>query len=107
MIRRPPRSTLFPYTTLFRSALDHPVQLAPELLRVLGEAVERVLPTHENAAHPALFLSVAIVAPGELEELPLDADARDGPPVLAPEAPAPPKVAGDLAEGATGAVRTQ
>src|SRR3712207_8663008 len=24
MIRRPPRSTLFPYTTLFRSQLDHP-----------------------------------------------------------------------------------
>src|SRR5690349_22136924 len=23
MIRRPPRSTLFPYTTLFRSACDH------------------------------------------------------------------------------------
>src|SRR5688572_32694568 len=23
MIRRPPRSTLFPYTTLFRSRLDH------------------------------------------------------------------------------------
>src|SRR2546430_10254390 len=23
MIRRPPRSTLFPYTTLFRSAVDH------------------------------------------------------------------------------------
>src|SRR5256885_12410649 len=25
MIRRPPRSTLFPYTTLFRSRLDHGV----------------------------------------------------------------------------------
>src|SRR3712207_9557948 len=25
MIRRPPRSTLFPYTTLFRSSLDTPV----------------------------------------------------------------------------------
>src|SRR5436190_18225067 len=25
MIRRPPRSTLFPYTTLFRSYLDHAV----------------------------------------------------------------------------------
>src|SRR5256885_2522108 len=25
MIRRPPRSTLFPYTTLFRSCTDHPV----------------------------------------------------------------------------------
>src|SRR2546427_6856724 len=24
MIRRPPRSTLFPYTTLFRSAVQHP-----------------------------------------------------------------------------------
>src|SRR4051794_41748587 len=24
MIRRPPRSTLFPYTTLFRSGHDHP-----------------------------------------------------------------------------------
>src|SRR2546430_12597364 len=26
MIRRPPRSTLFPYTTLFRSALDRAVR---------------------------------------------------------------------------------
>src|SRR3712207_9232671 len=26
MIRRPPRSTLFPYTTLFRSPPDHPAQ---------------------------------------------------------------------------------
>src|SRR3989442_3301876 len=27
MIRRPPRSTLFPYTTLFRSSPDHAAQL--------------------------------------------------------------------------------
>src|SRR3712207_7201286 len=27
MIRRPPRSTLFPYTTLFRSAVGHPAGL--------------------------------------------------------------------------------
>src|SRR5689334_24616816 len=27
MIRRPPRSTLFPYTTLFRSVVDVPVAL--------------------------------------------------------------------------------
>src|SRR2546427_11276036 len=27
MIRRPPRSTLFPYTTLFRSRLSHAVQV--------------------------------------------------------------------------------
>src|SRR5256885_6613761 len=28
MIRRPPRSTLFPYTTLFRSVLDRHLRLA-------------------------------------------------------------------------------
>src|SRR3712207_7426875 len=30
MIRRPPRSTLFPYTTLFRSAVVGPVALEPQ-----------------------------------------------------------------------------
>src|SRR3712207_7947806 len=37
MIRRPPRSTLFPYTTLFRSA--------PGGLRVVLEITERALAT--------------------------------------------------------------
>src|SRR2546430_6218831 len=40
MIRRPPRSTLFPYTTLFRSedaVLEANVHgLDPELVRILG-----------------------------------------------------------------------
>src|SRR3712207_7362459 len=30
MIRRPPRSTLFPYTTLFRSAFPHSAQVQGE-----------------------------------------------------------------------------
>src|SRR3989442_7578372 len=38
MIRRPPRSTLFPYTTLFRSALD--AVRATEGLRVAEERVD-------------------------------------------------------------------
>src|SRR2546425_13302291 len=51
MIRRPPRSTLFPYTTLFRSpqAVDHDrpavggFELAPRLrLAVAASKVERV-----------------------------------------------------------------
>src|SRR5258707_9701254 len=33
MIRRPPRSTLFPYTTLFRSHHDHPPPLRGEEAR--------------------------------------------------------------------------
>src|SRR3712207_7068952 len=37
MIRRPPRSTLFPYTTLFRSmaALGELREMSPDLLRAL------------------------------------------------------------------------
>src|SRR5690242_21492834 len=34
MIRRPPRSTLFPYTTLFRSAKDATQRLGSEDVRV-------------------------------------------------------------------------
>src|SRR2546430_13747459 len=43
MIRRPPRSTLFPYTTLFRSRWGEP-QLEPPELRAVVDAVRR-LPT--------------------------------------------------------------
>src|SRR3712207_9352971 len=35
MIRRPPRSTLFPYTTLFRSAIEAAVGQRPEVSGVL------------------------------------------------------------------------
>src|SRR3712207_7115955 len=38
MIRRPPRSTLFPYTTLFRSVL-RPADRVDERRRALGPAV--------------------------------------------------------------------
>src|SRR5438477_6142989 len=39
MIRRPPRSTLFPYTTLFRSQADH---LADDVIAAHGD--ERPVP---------------------------------------------------------------
>src|SRR3989441_10884334 len=35
MIRRPPRSTLFPYTTLFRSQLEHVTEVGPFVQSVL------------------------------------------------------------------------
>src|SRR3712207_7324736 len=37
MIRRPPRSTLFPYTTLFRSEKGN-AQILPEVARILKRA---------------------------------------------------------------------
>src|SRR3712207_6955721 len=45
MIRRPPRSTLFPYTTLFRSVADHSKHVAefgnaPQTARRMGERRE-------------------------------------------------------------------
>src|SRR2546430_7565811 len=40
MIRRPPRSTLFPYTTLFRSSVQH--------LRVGNERADRGLDVHRH-----------------------------------------------------------
>src|SRR3989454_11025602 len=40
MIRRPPRSTLFPYTTLFRSGLDR-LQNAGDLTCVPAEVLRR------------------------------------------------------------------
>src|SRR3989442_3280438 len=36
MIRRPPRSTLFPYTTLFRSHVDEQAYREPDTADVLG-----------------------------------------------------------------------
>src|SRR2546430_11449941 len=53
MIRRPPRSTLFPYTTLFRSLLE-PLPALAEGLRVRADALDarqRAHGTHEVMAH--------------------------------------------------------
>src|SRR2546422_3512951 len=40
MIRRPPRSTLFPYTTLFRSHLENPIY-TPQLDRIILRCLEK------------------------------------------------------------------
>src|SRR3712207_7095820 len=47
MIRRPPRSTLFPYTTLFRSSV--PVARA---LAIAGDEIVGGVGTHERALAP-------------------------------------------------------
>src|SRR3712207_7751988 len=41
MIRRPPRSTLFPYTTLFRSPSRRPVEVRPCHRELLAHAAQR------------------------------------------------------------------
>src|SRR2546426_11691729 len=66
MIRRPPRSTLFPYTTLFRSLLDRgeELQLVLEVLGseqgAVGELAD-VLGAVDDA-HVPVLVDVACVA---------------------------------------------
>src|SRR2546422_9371132 len=69
MIRRPPRSTLFPYTTLFRSVLDHDVLPGFGILEAVPRAaVERLRP---ELALRELISPVAEPALGELLDIAL------------------------------------
>src|SRR3712207_8846354 len=69
MIRRPPRSTLFPYTTLFRSVYNIPGRTAtnmpPDLLAELGQidGIEAV--KQSNAEEAQLIDGLALLAGNE------------------------------------------
>src|SRR2546426_12388214 len=71
MIRRPPRSTLFPYTTLFRSGIDHrPIihtaRRAPPAAQG-DHGGDRPRPPHPFATfirYPSLRAAPAILPPG-------------------------------------------
>src|SRR3712207_8707819 len=52
MIRRPPRSTLFPYTTLFRSGVERRTRALPAVLALRG-ADHRHLVCLEHPPRPA------------------------------------------------------
>src|SRR2546426_6893868 len=52
MIRRPPRSTLFPYTTLFRSYFDSPT-FVNDLEQVAAQLRPLLPVAFDNAFHPA------------------------------------------------------
>src|SRR2546430_10466359 len=53
MIRRPPRSTLFPYTTLFRSGLVVVDPVADVLDARRGEVLGRVVSFRQSGPQPA------------------------------------------------------
>src|SRR3712207_7151375 len=59
MIRRPPRSTLFPYTTLFRSELDFPADFRLSCLHGQHRALaaKEVLPAGSKRWTVDLYLS--------------------------------------------------
>src|SRR3989454_2983934 len=51
MIRRPPRSTLFPYTTLFRSHVPE-LQKDPRFQVIIGETTNDVIMSMNNSRKP-------------------------------------------------------
>src|SRR5437660_4000108 len=60
MMRRPPRSTLFPYTTLFRSTHGGTLALMPAYVRDLGALGFKVdrKSTRLNSSHVAISYAV-------------------------------------------------
>src|SRR3712207_8213410 len=77
MIRRPPRSTLFPYTTLFRSLYRAMTTRMPQ---VLGSATLETMTTAQNRAVLADAEERALrAAPAHAEEAPRPDGGRDEP----------------------------
>src|SRR5437899_7683550 len=68
LIRRPPRSTLFPYTTLFRSEVFHPRRQAR---RVAGEQDPRAVKGNERrlAEHRRIVLLAEVRSEEHTSEL--------------------------------------
>src|SRR2546430_13735255 len=70
MIRRPPRSTLFPYTTLFRSGADPGAIAAPDFTQDDAEA-HRQFATPVGGVHAGVFeerQEIVLVVPQVLSE---------------------------------------
>src|SRR3712207_7158320 len=67
MIRRPPRSTLFPYTTLFRSPV-HRITIIPRGTAALGLTMTRPLEDRYLATEPELTDMLAFAMGGRVAE---------------------------------------
>src|SRR5438034_9793642 len=85
MIRRPPRSTLFPYTTLFRSALESRGDLsrndeAASCVWELMDAVDDYIPTPPRATDKPFLMPVEDVfgIKGRSEERRVGKECRSG-----------------------------
>src|SRR2546425_13249692 len=80
MIRRPPRSTLFPYTTLFRSRYEDPI--VGDLLDAPGRRPEEERLADARLEHHLLveLADAPLARLGADEEHAVQPPVRDGPP---------------------------
>src|SRR3712207_9289384 len=104
MIRRPPRSTLFPYTTLFRSVRGRAnSDLTPELALSVARAAASVLADRDGTSRPVAVVGRDPRASGEmLEAAVVAAPATAGAPGPPARGPAPPAVAAPPDTGRAG-----
>src|SRR3989441_8438830 len=89
MIRRPPRSTLFPYTTLFRSLLDEPfgaldknlrLDMQIEVKRLQRELdITTIMVTHDQEEALSLADRVAVMSHGHVEQFARSDEIYDRP----------------------------
>src|SRR3712207_9082309 len=75
MIRRPPRSTLFPYTTLFRSDVDEGVGL---VLEQRAKTHRHIVPPHRLSPLPSSFVAQRVnwIGAGDADRV--SGDGADG-----------------------------
>src|SRR3712207_7688486 len=73
MIRRPPRSTLFPYTTLFRSRKDVEFVLGSILN---ADLVDDVVSRSDTVFHLAAAVGVELIVQKPLESLATNIDRK-------------------------------
>src|SRR5260370_30137309 len=86
MIRRPPRSTLFPYTTLFRSEDHHlEVPLVPSV-RVPGRRLERRSEEHTSELQSHLNLVCRLLLEKKNAQLLCNLEHRAAPQPKSPPA---------------------
>src|SRR5437762_14329110 len=82
MTRRPPRSPLFPYTTLFRSVREHGAERRAEVHRHLSPIREPALEQElEDPLRPLVVAGIArrqLARPVVREATPLEQDLEDG-----------------------------
>src|SRR2546422_6770130 len=81
MIRRPPRSTLFPYTTLFRSPFDNPgIERAQERHDLMPDLIAAVDPRRVRGVraidNPPWGQIVQDLCPCHAQKRPNDADRK-------------------------------
>src|SRR2546426_4855218 len=69
MIRRPPRSTLFPYTTLFRSDVAEPLRRPCAVPARRGRAAQQRLDAREQLQHAERLGDVVVGAEPEPPDL--------------------------------------